>query len=158
MIYLKKLRYLERLSEEDKDRTYKAIIKDVKTNGIVFEVEEIAMEGYIPIGELCNEYLTFEAKTSSLKSRSHTFALFAPIEVMIEDLDLIYMKCRWRLKGERAQKKRHSPGRTKTKPSSEKPGASSIKLPFKPPSKLISKTSNKSDKKPSSKFKKKKKF
>lgn len=158
VIYLKKLRYLQRLSEKDKGRTYKALIKDVKTNGIVFEVEEIAMEGYIPIAELCNEYLTFEAKTSTLKSRSHAFALFASIEVMIEDLDLIYMKCRWKIAGEGLQKKRHAPGRTKSKPSSEKRGASSVKLPFKPPSKLISKTSHKSDKKTSSNFKKKKKF
>jgi len=157
VIYLKKLRYLKRLSEIDKQRSYKAFIKDVKTNGIVFEVLEIAMEGFIPIGELCNEYLSFESKTSTLKSRSHAFQLFAPIEVVIEELDLIYMKCRWMLKGEKLQKKRFSPGRTKTKASLKKATPADTQLPFKPPSKLVSHPSDQPAKKPSSKLKKKKK-
>lgn len=98
VIHIKKLRLLRNLIKKDPMKTFHGVIKEVKGNGIVFEISELGLEGFIPIGELARDYLVFDEKLSRLKSQSSQFQLFQTIEVVIEDLDLIRLKCRWMLK------------------------------------------------------------
>lgn len=95
--HLKKLRLAKKLYKQDPKKTYRGLIKEVKPAGIVFSIEEVATEGFLPIGALCPEFLTYNPRAAALESKSYSFALFSPIEVQIERVDLINSKCRWQI-------------------------------------------------------------
>lgn len=95
--HLKKLRLAKKLHQQYPKKIYRGLVKEVKPMGIVFSIEELAMEGFLPIGALCPEFLTYNPRAAALESKSYSFALFSPIEVQIETVDLINSKCRWQI-------------------------------------------------------------
>lgn len=99
VVRLKKLRYLDKLFEEDPYRFFDAIITMVKENGIFFDLTFLGFEGFLPISRLGKEYFTYrEDRKMMVGERSNQkFALGDKIKVEIESLDLIYGECEWAL-------------------------------------------------------------
>lgn len=94
---LKKLRLLNRWTEENPHREYAAIITQVKPVGVVFEIQELMLEGFIHISELGNDYFDFHPKTNQLKGRNTGIIhkVSGTIRVKPEKIHLIELEVQW---------------------------------------------------------------
>ncbi len=99
VIKLKKLRYLERILEETKDRVFSVTVTNVKAQGIFFNIDFIGFEGFIHVSKLGKEYYVFDEKKRIFTgdSSGRFFSIGKPIEVMLESIDLILQECNWTL-------------------------------------------------------------
>lgn len=96
---LKKLRLLDRMHNEDKNKQYDAIITRVKNFGIYFEVSELLLEGFIHISELAEDYFIFEEEQMRLRG-SNRGGIFSPggeITVMLKEIDFVIQEAKWYL-------------------------------------------------------------
>lgn len=108
---LKKLRLLERYEKEDPGRSYKAVITQAKPFGLIFEVSELMLEGFLHISTLGEDYYVLERSGMALQGR-HTGERFAcgdMIVVSLEASDLITGECRWEMAHEEASSCKRSP-------------------------------------------------
>ena len=94
---LKKLRYLDRLTEEDSDITFEATITNVRPQGIVFDLGFIGFEGTIHVSELGDDYFYFNDKDRSFTGSNsrEKFQLGSKIVVQLETIDLVFRECTW---------------------------------------------------------------
>ncbi len=103
---LKKLRWLE--AQETK--TYEGIITKVKQMGIIFDIPELMLDGFIHISEISNDYLVFHEGTQTLQGRynGESFKLGQKITLQLDELNLITLESRWSMHGKKAREKRPS--------------------------------------------------
>lgn len=113
---LKKFRFIKTQLEEDPSRTFVAIITKVKPQGFLFELENLALEGFIHISELNSDYFLFDSAGISLKGR-YTGESFRPgksIRVRpAGSIDLISLETKWELA--QTEKKKGKPRKSKKK-------------------------------------------
>jgi ribonuclease R len=98
-VLLKKLRYLNLLNEKNPTSSYKATITRIKSQGIIFELDDLALDSFLHISELHNDYFVYNEERSLLVGR-HTgivYGLGTQIEVTLESIDLITSSCKWHL-------------------------------------------------------------
>ena len=97
VIKLKKMRLLNKYFDEDPYRVYPATITAIKEQGILFDVDEIGMEGYIPIAKLGKEFYAYNPEKSLIygKRSGRTFQLGSKLTVELEEIDLVYQSCMW---------------------------------------------------------------
>lgn len=95
---LKKLRLLTKWKEEDPAREYTAIITQIKPVGIIFEIQDIMLEGFLHISELENDYFDFNPATNQLKGRGtgiiHKVA--DTLSTIPDQIDLIQLEVKWK--------------------------------------------------------------
>ncbi|MGM0439601.1 MAG: ribonuclease R family protein [Chlamydiota bacterium] len=114
-ILLKKLRYIKQLPHKQQ---YQAIITKAGNMGIVFEIQEIMLEGFIPIFKLSDDYYVYNESSQKLQGTysQQSYSLGDRITVMLGYVDLIALEARWHLIGEDSKpKKRRRKGRKKRK-------------------------------------------
>lgn len=100
---LKKLRLLSRYLSEDPTTLYEAVITRIKPFGLYFELVDLALEGFLHISELEDDYFHFDARKGTLcgKSSGIVHALGNRIQVMVTQIDLIVQESRWMLHNRR---------------------------------------------------------
>lgn len=96
---LKKLRYLDRLTDEDPARTFEGVITNIKPQGIIFDLPFIGFEGTIHVSNLGDDYYRYNEKSRSFQGAStkQKFQLGAPIRIRLDTIDLVYGECTWSL-------------------------------------------------------------
>lgn len=118
VILLKKLRLLQQMSEKEADKVFEAVITRVKPFGILFEVLNLMLEGYLHISELEDDYFEYSDATLSLLG-SHTgkeHIAGNKIRVILKGIDFIYKQASFKLVEGRGEKKK-SPKRGISKKS-----------------------------------------
>ncbi|MCB1110457.1 MAG: S1 RNA-binding domain-containing protein, partial [Chlamydiia bacterium] len=109
-----KLRLLEHYLNADPARIYTCVISKIKPFGISFEVPPIQYEGFIHISELRNDYYDYNNATGTLTGQNtgKCYKVGEPIDVILEEIDLIVMESKWTLNAApKKSKKRSSKGR-----------------------------------------------
>jgi len=98
-LMLKKIRYLHRKHEKDPERIYKATITRVKPYGIVFEVKEYGVEGFLHISKLGNDYFEFHPKKEKITGQRSlkTFEIGYQFTVQIESVNLLFQEIFWKM-------------------------------------------------------------
>ena len=66
---LKKLRMLKKFMDEDAARTYPAYITRIKPFGLGFEVPTLALEGFLHVSELEDDYFQYDQERNMLVGR-----------------------------------------------------------------------------------------
>ena len=99
VIKLKKLRYLEKILSETKDKIFSVTITNIKPMGIFFDLDFIGFEGFIHVSNLGKEYFHFDDKKRvfSGDSTGVTFHIGKPIQVALNSIDLLIQECNWTL-------------------------------------------------------------
>jgi len=96
---LKKLRLLRDHLNENPYQEHRAIITKIKPFGIYFELEELALEGFLHISELENDYFHYDDLRNALvgQSTGKVHFLGEKIKVLITEVDLIVQESKWML-------------------------------------------------------------
>ena len=96
---LKKLRLLQKFLKEDPLKEYKATITRIKPFGLFFEMADLALEGFLHISELENDYFFYNAEKNHLvgKGSGRIHALGEPLKVRVKSIDLILLESKWEL-------------------------------------------------------------
>lgn len=118
VLMMKKLRLLNHYLKEDPARIYSCIISKIKPFGIYFEVPPIQYEGYIHISQLKDDYYEYNNQRVTLTGQNagKCYKVGEPIEVLLEEIDLIVMESKWALNCiPRKSKKRFSKGKKSSK-------------------------------------------
>ncbi len=97
VIKLKKLRYLEKIITETKEKTFSVTITNIKPMGIFFDLDFIGFEGFIRVSNLGREYFHFDEKRRVFTGEKTgvTFNIGKPIQVVLESIDLLIQECNW---------------------------------------------------------------
>jgi ribonuclease R len=98
-LMLKKIRYLHRKHEKDSERIYKATITRVKPYGVVFEVKEYGVEGFLHISKLGDDYFEFHPKKEKITGQRSlkTFEIGYQFTVQIESVNLLFQEIFWKM-------------------------------------------------------------
>lgn len=118
---LKKLRLVHAYQQKDPNKQYEAVVTRVKNFGVIFEVLEVMLEGYLHVSELDGDYYVYDDASVSLKGR-HTHKAFTAgdkITVMLKRVDFILLESSWNLVSER--KSLSIKSSSKIAPSSARP-------------------------------------
>lgn len=96
---LKKLRLLKDYLRDDPERFYTAVITRIKPFGIVFEMQDLFLEGFLHISELEDDYFTYEQKGPSLVGRGSKKRHVVGNQIQVRPLtvDLIHLECKWEI-------------------------------------------------------------
>lgn len=98
-ILLKKLRLLQKSQKKEPKKAYKAILTEIKPFGIVFEIPEFYLEGFLPLSEMKDDYFHFDPKTRRLMGQK-TRRSFRPgdqIEIELFHLNLATQEVKWKM-------------------------------------------------------------
>jgi ribonuclease R len=108
--YLKKLRLLAKLFQEDPERRYKVIINRIKPYNIYFELLDIFLEGSIHISEIHDDFYIYNQKQMSLQGQrtKRKFSYGDEIWVKIEKIDLLLFKIKWEIEQKERKKQSHT--------------------------------------------------
>jgi ribonuclease R len=98
-VLLKKLRYLKKLQEEDPSRSYEATITRVRNMGILFEINDLKLDGFLHVSELENDYFVYDDKRLCLNGvhAGITYRCGSKISVSLKNLDFITLESKWAL-------------------------------------------------------------
>jgi ribonuclease R len=98
-VLLKKLRYLKTLQDVDPLRAYEATVTRVKNMGLLFEINDLKLDGFLHVSELENDYFVYDEKRLCLKGvhAGITYSCGSKIEVTLANLDFITLESRWAL-------------------------------------------------------------
>ncbi|KPK33342.1 MAG: hypothetical protein AMS24_01400 [Chlamydiae bacterium SM23_39] len=97
VIYLKKLRLLEKWFKQNPNKQYVATITKIKPYHIYFEIEELLFEGNIHISNFLDDYYIYDKKTLSFSGEKTKKKIFISnkIKVKIKKIDLSLLNINW---------------------------------------------------------------
>ena len=97
---LKKLRLLDKYNNEDPDRVYPVVVTKIKPFGLFFELPQIALEGFLHISELGNDYFYHNPERNTLTGRTtgRILSLGDTIKVALTSIDCILLETKWMIK------------------------------------------------------------
>lgn len=96
---LKKYRLLRRWFETHPDKTYSAVISKVKRDGVVFTLEALQLDGFIPISGLSADVLYYKHRQGAIVSKKSgtVFSMGKKFLVALNSIDLIHLNASWSL-------------------------------------------------------------
>lgn len=105
---LKKFRLLEKCAKENPHRTYRAAIVGIKPMGIIFELDDLYIEGFFHVSELEEDYFLYNEKNEMLQGErtGKRYRLGDWISVTLTDIDLVLLKASWTLLPTKKRKKK----------------------------------------------------
>lgn len=121
---LKKLRLLESIRAKNPRHEFEALVTKVKPFGVTFEIADYMLEGFLHVSELSNDYYVFDEGQVRLIGR-HTgemFCMGSPLTLMLLEVDLVTLECRWALVGSSAPKARFQDRDQARRPKVKKKG------------------------------------
>lgn len=98
-LMLKKIRYFERKHKKEPEKVYKATVTRVKPYGIVFEVKDFGVEGFLHISKLGNDYFEFHPKKEKItgSKSNRIFEIGHQFQVQIESVNLLFQEIFWKM-------------------------------------------------------------
>lgn len=105
---LKKLRLLSKIHKKEPYREYEGVVTRVKNFGFSFDVIDFALEGFLHVSELEEDYFVFEEERMCLRGM-RTGKIYSPgtkVTVMLKDVDFIYQESNWYLIPEKGELKK----------------------------------------------------
>lgn len=105
---LKKLRLLDAYYKEDPERVYKAHITRVKNMGIIFDIQDLMIDGFLHVSELDNDYFVYDEKRIALIGAHTNFTYTCGKEILLKlkRLDFITLQSDWTLVHQRKRRKK----------------------------------------------------
>ncbi len=99
VIFLKKLRLLSSKYNEERYRTYEAVVTRVKPFGIYFDVLDFMLEGFLHVSELDEDFFDYSEKEMMLLGRYQGLSYKAgdKLSVSVRHIDFILQECSWQL-------------------------------------------------------------
>jgi ribonuclease R len=96
---LKKLRLLKRWQEEDPARQFDAIVTKIKPFGVIFEMKDLLLEGFLHVSELSGDFYEYNPDRPALvgKSTGKIFQVGSEFPVLLKSVDLIQLEAEWEL-------------------------------------------------------------
>lgn len=115
--HLKKLRLLDQQYKKNRYHEYQAIVTRVKPFGILFEVIDLMLEGFLHVSEIGDDYYVFDEKESILFGENHGSQLKAgdKIYVRVKNIDFILQESKWAIIDENPVKEKKHKKKTKHK-------------------------------------------
>lgn len=97
VLRLKKLRYLDRLTEDDPEITFEATVTNVKPQGVFFDLSFIGFEGMVHVSTLGDEYFQYDESSRSFigAETKHKYTIGTKMVVSLETIDLVFGECTW---------------------------------------------------------------
>ncbi len=110
VVMLKKLRLLQKYKEEDPARLHQAIVSKFKPFGVFFEVAPLQYEGFLHLSDLEDDYYVYNQQRELLvgQDTGKTYKIGSPLELLLEEVDLIMMETKWALPRQHKPKKKRS--------------------------------------------------
>lgn len=104
---LKKLRLLKQHLQEDPNKKYIGIITRIKPFGVVFEVPELMLEGFLHISELEDDYFLYDQKQGVLRGKTSgkIHAVGESLQLKACSVDLILLESSWELTTRRRKRR-----------------------------------------------------
>ncbi len=101
VILIKKLRLLKKTFKKDRRQKFTATITNIKQYGIVFEINDYYIEGFLHLSSLFDDYYIFEPHRARLvgQKTKNVYSFGDKIELLLSKIDLIFLKTEWRLIG-----------------------------------------------------------
>ncbi len=105
---LKKLRLLNEVLEKNPQEAFNAIITQTRQQGLVFDLVDYALEGFVHVSELQSDYYNYDEELQGLVGRSTGFvyALGQEISVNIREINLITQELRFYLQSSTVKKEK----------------------------------------------------
>ncbi len=99
VVFLKKLRLLQKRYEENPRASYSATLTSIRPYMIFFEVQGYAIEGSLHVSQMHKDYFIFDPKTERLLGQRTGcfYVLGGKIAVRIAEIDLIFEQIRFSL-------------------------------------------------------------
>lgn len=106
---LKKLRLLDCYNKEEPERIYDAVITQIKPFGVIFEVTDLLMEGFLPISMLEGDYFVFNEGSKTLvgKQSGFSFRSGQKMKVNLVTLDLVTQETKWKMHSEKKEERKN---------------------------------------------------
>jgi ribonuclease R len=106
VIYLKKLRLLKTFYKKDPNKKYLATITKIKPFGIIFEIEELLLDGFINLSDIEYDYFIYEITYLKGRRTKEMLKLGDKIHLKIKSIDLIMLDVKYFIsKNEKTKKK-----------------------------------------------------
>lgn len=101
VMQIKKLRYLQKIQQENPHRQYEAVLSRIKPFGIYFDIVDMMIDGFLHISDLENDYFIFDDARNVLTGRHHGTVYQAgdKIIVMPKSIDLVTVEACWHMVG-----------------------------------------------------------
>lgn len=105
---LKKYRLLEKWHLEDPSTSYRATVVGIKPMGLIFEIDELFLEGYFHVSELEEDFFHYNEKAALLQGErtGKQYRVGDWINVNLLSVDFILLKARWSLVCPKREKRR----------------------------------------------------
>lgn len=99
VLKLKKLRFIDRLTDEDPETIFAGTITNTKATGIYFDLDFIGLEGFIHVSEIGGDYYLYNEKNKTFTGERSGlfFQIGKKIYVQLASIDLVYQECTWLL-------------------------------------------------------------
>lgn len=110
VVMLKKLRLLQKYQQEDPTRLHQAVVSKIKPFGVFFEVAPLQYEGFLHLSDLEDDYYVYNQQRELLvgQDTGKTYKMGSPLELLLEQVDLIMMETKWALPRQSKTKKKRS--------------------------------------------------
>ncbi len=108
VVLMKKLRLLENLTKNEPYKQFDAVVTRVKPFGIAFEIADLMLESFLHVSELEQDYFVYDADKQHLKGNRTSITYFAGdvIQVMLKNIDLIFLETSWNIVPTKVRKKK----------------------------------------------------
>ncbi|NGX56104.1 MAG: Ribonuclease R [Candidatus Anoxychlamydiales bacterium] len=95
VIFLKKIRLLKKFYKEDPNKKYQATITKIKPFGIIFEIDELMLDGFINLADIEYDYFLFEETYLRGRRTKQKLTYSDKIHIQIKSIDLITQDVRY---------------------------------------------------------------
>ena len=112
---MKKLRLLKAYQAKTPKRIYSAIVTKIKPFGVFFEVSPLQCEGFLHISDLNDDYYLYQMHALVGQHSRKEYKVGSPLDLYLEQVDLILMESRWTLIQSKKKKKSSRPPSIKEK-------------------------------------------
>jgi ribonuclease R len=99
LIFLKKLRLLNKFFKEKPSKKYEALITKVTPHFLHFEIKKLFLEGSLHVSEISGDYFIYNPDTLTLEAEwsGKAFSYGDTVYVRVLEIDLISSKVEWKI-------------------------------------------------------------
>lgn len=99
VVFLKKMRLLQKYYDENPKKEYVAIITKVKPHSISFEIKDLFLEGSLHVSELTDDYYIYYPEKMKLQGQwsKLSFSYGDEISVKIHKISFPFLKIEWKI-------------------------------------------------------------
>ncbi len=99
VLKLKKIRYVDSLTNKNPNTIFEATITKVHHHGISFNISFINLDGFIHVSELNDDYYIFNQKWCTLtgESTGNNLTIGQRVRLLLTTVNLVFQECTWKI-------------------------------------------------------------